>query len=85
MLDDLDHVVQNIGRFPIEDDVRIAFNRVLLHGGCYTDEDRRKALEEFETFGKIVMSQDRPAKPYFIRRFARAAEALANAMDSQAA
>jgi len=85
MSDDLDHVIQSIGRFPIEHDVRIAFDRVLLHGGCYKDEVRRKALEEFETFGKIVLSNDRPAKPYFVRRFARAAEALASAMDTQAA
>jgi len=85
MLDDLDHVFRNIGRYPIQNDVRIAFNRVLLHSGFYANDARRQALQDFETFGKIVMSQDQSVKPYFVQRFAKAAVALSSAMEKQTA
>lgn len=83
MLDDLDLVFRNIGRYPIENDVRVAFDRVLLHSDFHANDARRRALQEFETFGKIVMSQDQPVKPYFVQRFAKAAMALASAMETQ--
>jgi len=85
MLDDLDHVFLNIGRIPVDNDVRLAFDRVLSHRGVYMNDARRVALQEFETFGRIVMSRDQPVKPYFVQRFAKAAVALASAMETQTA
>lgn len=85
MLDDLDHVFRNIGRYPVENDVRIAFNRVLLHSEFYADEERKRALADFESFGKIVLMQDTPAKPFFQRRFSQAVMALALTVNRDAA
>jgi len=85
MLDDLDHVFRKLGHYPVDDDVKIAFSRVLSYCELRANASQKKALEAFESFGKIVLLQDRPAKLFFHRKFARAAMDLSRSFESAAA
>lgn len=79
MLDDLDHVFRNIGRYPVDENVKVAFSRVLSHCELHADETQKQALEDFECYGKIALLQDKPVKPFFYRRFSQATVALRRA------
>jgi len=85
MLEDLDVVFRNLGRYPVNNDVKVAFSRVVSHCELRADGAQKRSLEAFESFGKIVLLQDRPAKPFFHRRFARAAMDLSRAFEATAA
>ncbi len=85
MLDDLEHVFRNISQEPVAEDVKTAFSRVLSHCEMHGDDDQRQLIEEFESFGKIVLLRKRPVKPFFHRKFAQSAMALSKSFNKAAA
>ncbi len=85
MLDDLDHVFRNISRRPVNDDVKTAFGRVITHCALRAEDDQKQALEDFSCYGRIVLMQDHPVKPFFYRKFSKATLALSEAFETTAA
>lgn len=85
MLEDLDFIFRNIAQEPVSEEVKTTFNRLILNVDFYGDSAQKQALEEFESFGKIVLFRERPVKAFFHRRFANAAIALAKSLERGAA
>jgi hypothetical protein len=85
MVEDLEYVFRNIAQDPVSDELKLTFNRFVQNAQFYGVDGHEKTLEEFESFGKIVLMRERPVKPYFHRRFAQAALTLSQALHSNAA
>lgn len=81
MLDDLDYVFRNIAQDPVSEELKTTFNRLILNVEFHGDSAQKQALEEFESFGKIVLFRERPVKAFFHRRFANAAISLGKALE----
>jgi len=85
MVEDLEFVFRNIAQDPVTEELKTAFNRAVLHAQLYGVRADEKALEEFESFGKIVLFREKPVKPYFHRRFLQATMSLSQALQNTAA
>ena len=85
MVEDLDFVFRNIAQDPVSDELKMVFNRFVQNAQFHGVNGNEKALEEFESFGKIVLFRERPVKPYFHRRFAQATLALSEGLQHTAA